>query len=56
MVNGKKKLDKAFELKKINIHKGASYARVLLKCKDATWGDAPDDSSYEYCLTDSGGI
>ena len=28
----------------------------MLKCKAATWGDVPDDISYEYCLTDSGGV
>ena len=55
IVNGKKKIDKGFEVKKIYIHKLAPYPRVLVKCTKAVWGDGPENSSYVFSLLDGGG-
>ena len=55
-MGGKKKIDRKFDTKKINVHKQASYARVLAKCKSIAWGDGPDDASYEFVMLDSGGM
>ena len=45
-----KEVDKIFELK--NSQRG----NFLLKCKSATWGDAPNNDSYEYRQTNSRGM
>ncbi len=54
VINGKKRIDKAFEVKKIYIHRQASYARVLLKCTSAVWGDSPENVSYVFSMLDGG--
>ena len=52
--NGKRRVDRKFEPVKINIHRQASYDRVLTKCLAAAWGEVGESASY--VLTDTGGM
>ena len=55
IVNGKKKVDKLFEAKKIYIHKGAPNTWVLLKCTSTLWGNGPENVSYIFSMLDGSG-
>ena len=55
LVRGKKKIDKEFGFVKINVHKGASYSRLLEKCADAVWGTV-EEEHYTFSLLDTKGM
>ena len=53
---GRQRVDKTFGLVKINVHKEASYSRLLEKCRNAVWVDSSQEKKYSYSLMDSQGL
>ena len=56
MKRGRRKVDREFGIVKINVHKRASYARLLEKCTSAVWGESFRSKANSYTLVDSHGL
>ena len=49
------RIDREFGFVKINVHKGASYSRLLEKCANAVWGTV-EEEHYTFSLLDTKGM
>ena len=54
-MRGRKRVDREFGFVNINVHKSASYSRLLEKCINAVWGSL-EDQQYTFTLMDTQGV
>ena len=47
-------MDKEFGFVNINVHKGASYSRLLEKCANAVWGTVEEEHYTFHCWIQRG--